>query len=327
MPFDQIQKKSEALKLLETLLDRQEAKVRAAFMDFVRRVSSDEVIRAIADLVQRGQVTEALAIIGYEGASLGTAANAVFLGSAQTEAEALVDQLRRLAPRAGLAFNPFDSTLAAIARQTGLRFVQETTQSQQNTILDALSRNIGGDVRQTARAIRSAIGLTTAQQDSVRRYRNLLETGSRRAVEVALRDKRFDSSASRAAEGLALDPAKIDRMVERYRQNFVAYRATVIARTEGGHLFGVAREAGFRQMLQQAGIAESRGEKGWRTRRDALVRDLHEPMDGVWVGLNQVFTMPNGEVCYRPKDPSLSAKNRCSCRCLHQFSIRSDSGM
>lgn len=322
MPFDfDIFKKSPELAHLESLLDAQDATIRKAFLDFVARVSSEDVIKAIADLVARGAISDALAIIDYQGATLGTATNSIFVGSARQEAEQLMATLRRLAPANPLAFNPFEPVMATLANQTGLAFIRDTTETQKDAILAALSGNIGDDVRVTARIIRSSIGLTAKQIDTVNRYRSLLESGSKQALDFALRDKRFDSSAAKASD-VPLTAEKIDRMVDRYRQNYIGHRATVIARTEGGAISGIAREAGVRQMLQQANISEDRVDKTWRTRRDSLVRDLHQDMSGETVRLNERFQMSNGETCMRPLDPSLSAKQRCQCRCVATYRVR-----
>lgn len=316
MPFDFEKKLSDDLDRLERLLRGQESTIRRAFLDFVSRISSDSVVKRLVDLIQQGQWADATDLIRYEGASLGTAANTVFLGSAEKEASALIGQLARL-KIPGVVFNPFESDFANLANQTGLRFMTETTRSQQDAVLSVLSRNIGQDRRATARAIRSSIGLTTRQIDAVANYRSMLEAGSRQALETNLRDRRYDLSV----ENETLTPDKINRMVEAYRKGMINHRAGVIATTEGGHLFGLAREAGFRQMVRKAGISEDNCTKEWLTRRDNKVRDDHKAMEGTRISLNREFRLPNGETCMRPLDNSLSAKNRCGCRCRSLFRL------
>src|SRR5690606_4079310 len=106
------------------------------------------------------------------------------------------------------------------------------------------------------------------------------------------------------------------------RKGYIAYRAEVIARTEGGNIAGLARETGFRQLLNQAGLDASQATKRWRTRRDAAVRDSHGAMEGVEVGLNESYTLPSGFQCQRPHDPDLPAQERAGCRCAQTFRIK-----
>lgn len=106
----------------------------------------------------------------------------------------------------------------------------EAAQTVQDQLIQAL--RMGADPEEIAGALKGVIGLTPRQAQAVLNFRRLLEEGDRQALSRALRDKRFDPTVRSWADGAPVDPAKVDAMVERYADRYLAYRAGVIARTE-----------------------------------------------------------------------------------------------
>ena len=53
----------------------------------------------------------------------------------------------------------------------------------------------------------------------------------------------------------------------------------------------------------------------WSTMLDEFTRDAHEAANGQQIGPGEQFEV-GGELCSYPGDPSLSAANRCNCRCM-----------
>lgn len=95
----------------------------------------------------------------------------------------------------------------------------------------------GGSPADQARKIREVIGLTPMQEQAITNYRTALETGGAKnlkdALSRSLRDGRYDPALITAIQsGSGLSKDRIDNMVGRYSQRYLAYRSQTIARTE-----------------------------------------------------------------------------------------------
>lgn len=84
--------------------------------------------------------------------------------------------------------------------------------------------------------------------------------------------------------------------------------AITIARTE----VLKANQSAQLEAFSQSGVVER---KQWNSSRDSSVRDSHM-IDGQIVGLNESFTLDDGEQARSPGDPNLSASNIINCRCF-----------
>ncbi len=87
------------------------------------------------------------------------------------------------------------------------------------------------------------------------------------------------------------------------RANNIARTVSITAINGGGQ---VARD----ELTKKGAVRR----KMWRTMRDNVVRPTHREAEGQIVSSTGFFTV-GGESCMYPGDPSLSAKERCSCRC------------
>lgn len=215
------------------------------------------------------------------------------------------------------AFDRLAPTTEFAAAEFAGQFVRELEDDQRVTVntitLDAIRRGLGPE--EMARDVKTAVGLTASQARAVLNYRRALETGSRKALDYRLRDKRFDPTTKKAVlSGAALSPAQIDANVERYRTRYLAFRATTIARYET--LF--ASNAGAYAAAQDLS-AESI--KSWMIAQDERtcprcrsIVDLQP--DGV--PLNGYFEWrhagKSGRILHPPLHPD--------CRCTISFGVR-----
>ncbi|WEX10289.1 hypothetical protein [Chelativorans sp. AA-79] len=316
---------------IERLVQRLERSVKRAFLDFVRAVQSPDVLRDVAELLGRGDIEAALQVVDRYVARMAPVVSEVFLIAAREEVSALASQVRAWAPSTGIAFDPTNERAAALMRDAQLQFIREMTQSQREAIRQAITQGLmdGAGPRDMARQFRNAIGLTTEQLETVDRYRRVLEGGQRVAVYDAafdydLRDRRFDPTLQRARrEDKPLTPEQIDRMVERYRQRYIAFRAETIAITETGNAISAARQEGFDQITEQIGIPDDQIEREWRVNRDGRERWSHGHMQVSRVqGREAPFITGNGVKMMRPHDPKGPASERIRCRCNQIFRIR-----
>lgn len=298
-------------------LDKQERTVQNAFVLFLQTVNSPEVLREINAQLTLGDVEGALQIVDRHIIRVSPVLSSVFLDVGIEETTALSAGLG--AAGIGIAFDPTDTRTANIMRNNQLQFVREITDSQRAAVGQALTRSFetGAGPRQAATAFRDAIGLTARQEQAVQNYRGLLEANSRQALNRDLRDRRFDRTVDRAIrEGAPLTAAQIDRMVDRYREGQLKFRAENIARTEGVRATSMARDDALRQVVDETGFEESRVKRKWNRTSDGRQRDHHDVMQDQTVGLNEKFIDGLGNELQFPGDPSAPLDTTARCRCV-----------
>lgn len=312
------------LDRLDALLSRQESRIRAAFGEFVAGAQSEAAVKEAADLLAKGDVEGALKVVDRYVARLASVLPTVYQQAAAVELVAIGEQLAPLLPTVAVSFDPTDTRAAMVMRSASLEFIRGFTAGQRDATRQALTQAFmdGSGTAATARAFRDSIGLTAYQEQAVRNYRNLLEQGSRQALDRALRDRRFDRTVTRAADGGdPLTAEQIDRMVARYRANYLAYRAKTIARTEALTAVSQARDLAFEQNRVMAGISTQAISSTWRTNVDGRERETHHDMNGQVQPYGSAFQSPSGATLRYPGDPLAPAAERVACRCHRTFRI------
>lgn len=303
-----------------------ERSVRKAFVEFIQNVQSPEVMKEVAELLGRNDIEGALRIVDKYVGKMAPVLSTVFTQSAIAEADSLEDQVKRIVPTTAISFDPTHPRAAAIMRQRKLKFIADFSQTQRRAVREALATGLmtGAGPLDVAREFRAAIGLAPSQVQAVRNYRQLLQNGSREALERDIRDRRFDNTVrSAVTSGEPLSAKQIDTMVERYRARYVMYRAETIARTETGSVVSAAREEAFNQIKEDADIAEDMVERTWRATKDKRTRDSHRSMDGQTVdGTKTPFVSGHGVRLMRPHDPDAPASEVIQCRCVQTIRIK-----
>ena len=185
-----------------------------------------------------------------------------------------------------------------------LRFIREFTDSQRDATRVALVDGIerGLNPIEQARNFRSSVGLTARQQEAVINYRRLLGRageGDSEALTRQLRDRRFDPTVRRAVAGREpLSQAQIDRMVERYRERYIKYRAEVIGRTEALRAVHAGNDEGYRQAIDGGAIDLDEIQRTWVTARDERVRETHRDAGGQVRGIDEPFIVGGAQLRY-----------------------------
>jgi SPP1 gp7 family putative phage head morphogenesis protein len=181
----------------------------------------------------------------------------------------------------------------------------DTTAAIRQTIVRAFEE--GGHPYEQARQIKQVIGLTSQQEQAVANYRNALSDTStmRGALDRALRDGRYDATVLRNIKnGTNLSQAQIDKMVERYEERFVQYRAQTIARTESIRASSKGRTELWRQAREQ-GLLGDNAMREWEVSGDERTCEECMDLDGEQAGLDEEFE-PG---IFEPPDP------HPDCRC------------
>lgn len=314
--------KTEKQILLDQLA-KQERTIRNAFLLFVKNVTSDEILGEINAMLENGDITGALAIVDAHIIRMSSVLSRVFTDVGEAETASLAAGLG--ASGLGVAFDPSDTRAANIMRENRLMFVREVSDSQRAATRQALTRafEAGEGPRQTAAVFRDSLGLTARQEQAVVNYRSLLERNSRQALSRDLRDRRFDRTVDRAIDtNTPLTDTQIDRMVGRYRERSLQWRAENVARTEGVRATSIARETAMFQTVEETGADLEKVERTWNRTRDKRTRDAHFVMQGQKVGANESFIDGDGNALRFPGDPSAPIETTASCRCVVTYRIR-----
>lgn len=166
-----------------------------------------------------------------------------------------------------------------------------------------------------ARQIRQFIGLTAAQYQAVRNYRRMLESGDpgmlRDSLSRQLRDARFDSSIERAiVNGTRLTREQIERLVSRYAERQLKYRAEMIARTETIRAANAGQIEAWLQAQRQGFLPATMRQKWIYTRDERTCKICPQipSMNPQGVPIGGMFQSPIGLV-RQPPDP------HPECRC------------
>ncbi len=220
-------------------------------------------------------------------------------------------------------FNPYT---ADYINRYKLNLVQGITSNTREAMRNELAQDIvaGVNPKTTARNFKNTIGLTPNQQQAVRNYRGYLENLDRQALQRELRDKRFDPTVLRAIEeGKPLTTAQIDKMVNRYREKYIKYRAEVIARTESLRAVSIGNDLNIRQMILDGDIDLESVRKVWHYVGGPRTRDAHLKVPGLNPGgvmLDRPFVTPLGPLMF-PRDPNGTAANTVQCRCWLTYKL------
>lgn len=307
---------------IDALLAQHERRIGAVFRAAIQNVTEPLDLDRIADLIQKGQLEEALLIPQQIAAQLGVAAQTAFIGAGLSTASWLTSS-----GLGAILFDQVNERAVGAMRNNTLRLVNEFTAEQRRAtkvaLLDGIERGL--NPREQARAFRSSIGLTERQMRAVLNYRRALERVGREgvprgeqaeALKRALRDARSDRSVKRAMRQMIPLPAdQIDNMVERYRKRYIKYRSEVIARTEALRSVNEGVEEAFRQGVEQGSWELTDLERTWDSSGDARVRNSHRYLNGQKKPFGEPWRTSNGVIRY-PGDPNAPASETVQCRCV-----------
>ena len=299
---------------LERLLNRVEPGLRDRFLEIIKAAKDSIDLAILAALLTEGRYGEALALVEGVGRVLAAETTKVFLLAGEETAAFLTDALEII-----VAFDQTNDFAIQVMQRAKLDLISEFTRQQTEATRAAILEGfrLGLNPRDQAILFRDSIGLTAAQQRMVENFRRLLENDPRQALLRELRDGRFDQTIEAALRrGEPLTRAQVEKMVARYRENFLAFRAETIARTEAlAAVHGGSFEM-FRQAVANGEINPEEMFRTWHTARDARVRDSHVAMEGQRHPGLEPFTSGLGNRLRFPGDPLAPIEDRIQCRCV-----------
>lgn len=298
---------------VEALVDRLEPRLQRAFREALARMRDRLDLGELADMLSRGQIEDALDVVTEAAVRTLTGANAQAIIAAADDAAKFLSQALRLE----VVFDQVNQRAVEAIRRNSLQFIRDFTSEQRRATRLALQDGIsrGLNPRDQARLFRDSIGLTQKQEASVQNYRRLLQENSTEALTRELRDRRYDASVRRAAQGEGLTPDQIERMVDRYRQRSINLRAETIARTEALRSAHEGSNLMYEEAIAEGRMVPEQLVQSWSCRRDGRERAWHRSMADQVRPFGQPFISGRGNRLMYPGDPSAPGVEVISCRC------------
>ena len=298
---------------LTRLMDRLEPRLRRRFLEIIDQIRRRLDLDTLETLLRRHRFEEASRVIDRAGELFAAETAQAMILSATSTAEFLRQNADLM-----LAFDQTNTVARQIIERSRLRFIREFTRDQRLAVRMALADGIrrGVNPRESARLFRNAIGLTSRQQGAVNNFRRLLQENTGEALTRKLRDRRFDGAIRRAArDKVPLSGDQIERMVGRYQERYLSYRAEVIARTESLRVVHQGNEAMYEQAYETGELDRENVEREWHVRADGRQRDWHDAMRGQTRASDEPFISGNGNALMHPGDPNAPPEETVQCRC------------
>lgn len=286
-----------------------ERRIRASFDSFNRQVTQTLAVQ----YAKPGNISWAELQLGYRRLARNFAAdlvNVMILGANLSAQEASA-QINR-----AMAFNPAGFAAVATFQELNQRVIGILVEQQAEALVEM--RRIADQITpiRTVAMVREGLTLTARQTRAVDNFRRMLEEGSAEALTRELRDKRFDPTIRRAVAGdIVLTTEQIDRMVSRYRERYVTYRAKTIAATEAVRIANEADDLFFRQAIEDGELERSQVRRKWVTSMDEKVRFSHRAINGVLTRPDEPWVSGAGNTLRFPGDPRAPAEDTINCRC------------
>jgi hypothetical protein len=298
---------------LRELIRSLEPRLRRRFLALIEQVRRERSLPQLEELIRANRTEEALDAIDRAALLFAAETTTIFVLSAQSTAGWLRDKVG-----IRIAFDQTNDFAVRRMADSKLDLVRALRADQRELLREVMLEGVaeGVNPREVARRFRDSIGLTANQVRATRRYRALLNTRSAEALERELRDRRFDSRVRASVRGdAALTGADVTRMVGRYRDRFLGYRAEVIARTETLRVVHEGNEEMYRQAIEAGDLDERELRRQWNTALDARVRDTHRSMHRQTRPFGEPFVSGAGNRLRYPGDPSAPASDTVQCRC------------
>jgi hypothetical protein len=304
-------------KQMQDLLALIEKTLGASWTDAVEHIRDLNTLEDIEEKLKHGDVNGAITGIEDAATAFAVDEHEAYTTAGQTAAEALDAKV----DDALIRFDAKNPHATKWAEQNELDLVRDITEDQRAMLRTVHADGVaaGLNPNEVAKEMRASLGLTDAQAQIVSNYRKALEAGDfSNALGRELTDSRSDTAVAAAArDGRSLSSAQIDTMVDRYRQNWIGYRAETVARTESLRVTHQGTEELFRQAIANGDVAKADLERAWNHgHTDKNSRRGHRQMNNQKRAIGQPFDNPEtGASLMFPGDPDADASETICCAC------------
>ncbi len=282
---------------LMELADKLSPKIRTSFIRAATAARSSLDTKELIRLLESGQ---------YAAAEEAVADAAAYQGVVPTLQTALLQAATQELATANailgvtMHMDQYNPLVIAESRKYTGDLITQITDDQlfgvRATVTTALQR--GTPIPSLARDLRQMVGLTSQQRTWVLNYREQLENSDLNALSRQLRDARSDGKILRLFQsGEKLSPSDIDKLVERYSNSQLMYRAENIARTESINALSAGNRLAWKQAVADGHATNVYSR--WFTAPDERTCVLCKPIpsmnpDGVPLGTP--FNTPVGQL-------------------------------
>lgn len=305
---------SKAQVELDLLLAKIEPQIKRAFMEVILKLREPRSLKKIMELLREGKVEEASVFLQKSITSFASTTVSYYSVAGQVAASTLSGLID-----IAISFDQTNFRAVRIMQEARLRLISEMNADQIKAIREVLIGGIASGTNPTnlSKELKVSIGLSHSQVKAVANYRRLLELNTSESLRRELRDRRFDRTIRSAISGeKILTTAQIDRMVERYADRQLKYRAETIARTEALRAVHLANQEVFMQAIDAGDLDADTLTQTWVTAKDERVRGSHASMNGQKKKFGEKFISGNGYLLAHPGDPSAPGSEVINCRCI-----------
>ncbi len=325
--------KRQQLKIYEALLDEYGPKVANAFLSAIVDAKSSVNLNDLADLIDRGDVFGIVEMLQINDKTLFPVTEATreaFIAAGQSTSDFFPTQaifgfnggnpsaVAWLAEKSGTMITQLSEDVLPIVRET-LADAREKGQGARKTALDLVGRRNPITKKREG----GVLGLNAPQARAVRTMRKQLENLDKGYFKKKLRDKRFDKIVRKAIEkGEPLTQTQINRIVSRYEDRQLRFRAENVARYETNASLTEGQFNGFQEMLQDGLIDGIDKEWKWNAGGQEQPRIMHQAMSGTVIDFQDDFIFLDGVVMAHPHDERGGAEHNMACRCTVFYTPR-----
>jgi len=313
--------KSDTTDHLDRIASKYEPKIEQGLLAAFEKIKSGIILSELEGLIVTGGISAVLAKLGDLEKIIGKEIRDTLIDAVAEGGRAVIGQLPKKAILETYTFDMLDQGVIREFKNHYVRLVSDISMGTRKVVVDQLEANIIAGVNpiKAARDIRDSIGLTQIQNQAVSNFRASLESGDiSSALKNTLRDKRFDKLLSSAKKkDKPISQEKIDKMVDRYRERTLKYRAETVARTEAMRAISMGEFESLKQAYDE-GSMQVELLRFWVATLDERTRWSHKGMpklnkDGV--GIDQPFKTPRGNLLRYPRDPNAPPEEVVNCRC------------
>jgi hypothetical protein len=323
---------------LDRIAQRAERQMFLIFQQVLDDIRDNVRLSQLIDLIERGRIDDVIEALRLDPVSWQPYYETI-RDAYRTGGEMGASQLGRIPTDSGLFVARFDlrnPRAESWLTEKSSTMIVEVVQAQRDMVRTVLTGAMAagmnprtsaldliGRVNQaTGKREGGFIGLTNAQSQWVANARERLDNLDEGYFGLKLRDRRFDKTiASHMADGTPIPQSVIDNAITRYQARAERYRGQVISRTESINALRAGQWEAIEQAVEDAEIQPSEARKRWDATLDGRTRDDHEMMHGEEVGVDELFTLPDGSQGMYPGDPALPAEQSIQCRCWVDYTI------
>lgn len=332
---------ADARAKLEALVDLFTPQIRDAFLGAIQNVVDNAIITDMVKAIEEGDIEKAFRAVGFSDAAMRPITAAIeraFEQGGILAGATFPKYLNTTSGRAVFRFDVRNSRAEAWLRDKSstlvTRLTEEARENVRNLLTDGMQ--VGRNPRASAldivgrvdpssgKRVGGIIGLTRNQERWVANTRRDLQNLDENYFNRVLRDKRFDRTVEKAIKnGKPLPADTIEKLVTRYKDNALKYRAEVIARTESIHALNQSEYEAHKQAIDLGATRANAVKRIWDSAGDSRVRWSHRRLDGQSVGIDEPFISPSGARMMYPGDTSLGAPGdeTIMCRCRVRLKV------